>query len=112
MPTEILGIESLKKALKTVSDFREQIAQTKKFNFMSLFGFIDDLFALGEVATSWKVIVAEWKDRSDAEIQELYAYARTLSNIPNEKIAKFVDDAFQWTLLTISLVEDARSLKK
>lgn len=109
---ETLGIESLKQALKTVSDFREQIAQTKKFNFMSIFGFVDDLFALGAVITSWKNIVAEWKDRSPAELNELYAYAKTLANIPNEKIAKFVDDSFQWILVTISLVEEAKLLKK
>lgn len=111
MPDQ-LGIDSLKQALKTVSDFRDQIAQTKKFSFLSAFGFMDDLIALGLVVTSWKTIVAEWKDRTPEELEELKAYARDVLRIPNEKVEKFVEDAFSWILTTIELVEQARKLKK
>lgn len=107
----VLGIDHLKAALKFVNDFRNQIAQTKKFNLWSILGFINDLMELGAVISTYKDLIAEWKDRTPAELQELYAYAKTLANIPSEKVQKFVDDSFQWLLLTISLVEEAKLLK-
>ncbi len=112
MPTDQLGIENLKAALTFVNDFREQIARTKKFNFLSAIGFVDELVELGGVIQSWKDIVAEWKDRTPAELAELYEFAKNKFHLPNEKVQAFVDKSFQWVLLTFELVEDARNLKK
>lgn len=107
-----LGIDHLKQALKFVNDFRNQIAQTKKITFVAAISFIDDLIALGGVIEDWKIIIAEWKDRTPIELQELYAYAKTLAPIPNDKVQAFVDKSFRWMLLTFELVEDEKSLHK
>lgn len=112
MPDNQLGIEHLKQALTFVNDFRNQIAQTKKFNFLSAIGFVDELIELGGVIGSWKDIVAEWKDKTPAELTELYQFAKDKFHLPNEKVQAFVDKSFTWVLLTLELVEDARNLKK
>lgn len=106
------GIEHLKLALKFVANFSVQVAGTKKFSFLSIFSFIDDLIALGAVITSWKDIVAEFKDLTDPEREELYAYAQANLNIPHEQTKAFVADSFDWALKTFSLVERARTLAK
>ena len=107
-----LGIENLKKALKFAADFSAQIAATKKINFLSMFAFIDELLELGDVVTSWKDIVAEFKDLQDSERLVLYDYAKLVLNIPNEEVKTFVADSFDWSLKTFALVERARGLKK
>lgn len=107
-----VGIEHLKQALKFSADFSDQIAQTKKFSFLSAFGFIDDLIALGSVISSWKDIVAEFKDLDDVERLALSAYAKDVLKIPAANIKDFIADALNWALLTFSLVERAKTLKK
>ncbi len=107
-----LGIDHLKSALKTVLDLSVQLAATKKFNFWTIFSFIDDLAAVGGVVTTWKDIVAEFKDLDETEKQELYAYAQEQFDIPNDQVESFVEDSLQWVLTTVSLVERAKTLKK
>ena len=108
----MLGVENLKKALKFVFDFTTQVAQTKKFNFWAIFGFIDDLVALGDIITKWKDIQAEFKDLDEAEKQEIYEYAKAEFDLPNDQVEAFIEDALQWALVTFALVERAKLLKK
>lgn len=107
-----VGITSLKIALKFAADFSDQVAQTKKFNFMVIFSFIDDLIALGGVISNWKNIVEEFKDLDDAERLEINAYAKDVLKIPAANVKEFVADALNWALITFSLVERAKALKK
>jgi len=112
IPTSpVIGIDHLKSGLKTVSDFRNQVAQTKRFNILALLGFVDDLAAIGETITAWKDIIAEAKDLDSNESKELATYALEVLKIPATKVAKFVSDALQWLITTIDLVEQARHLK-
>ena len=107
-----LGTENLKRAVKFVIDFTTQVAATKKFRFTTIFSFIDDLLELGGVITTWKDVIAEFKDLDDVEKQAIYEYVKQEFDIPNDQVEAFVEDAFQWLLTTISLVERARGLKK
>lgn len=107
----MLGIQNLKNALKFINDFTMQVAATKKFRFTSIFSFIDDLLALGGVISQWKNIVAEWKDLDEAEKNEIIQFVKDEFDIPNDEAEAFIEDAFQWLLSTISMVERARRLK-
>lgn len=108
----MLGIDNLKKTLKFAADLADQIGQTKKFNFLSIFGFIDDLIALGGIVGSWADIVAEFKDLSDEERHELNTYAIEVLKVSPDKAKDFVADAIEWALLTGSLVDRRKDLKK
>lgn len=107
-----LGTQKLKDALKFIDDFTMQIAATKKFRFTSIFNFIDDLLALGGVITSWKDIIAEWKDLDTAEKSEIIQYVKDEFDIPDDEVEAFIEDSFSWLLSTISLVERARRLRQ
>lgn len=107
-----VGIEHLKQALKFAADFSDQIAQTKKFNFLSIFSFIDDVIALGTVITTWKDVVAEFKDLDESERVQLTGYAKDVLKIPAANVKDFIADALGWALVTFSLVERAKLLKK
>ena len=107
----MLGIENLKRALKFINDFTMQVAATKKFRLTSIFSFIDDLFALGGVITEWKNIVAEYRDLDEAEKAQIVQFVKDEFDIPNDEVEAFIEDAFQWLLSTIAMVERARRLK-
>jgi hypothetical protein len=106
------GVENIKRLLKFVADFTNQIAKTKKFRLLTLLSFVDDLAELGEIIPLWPEIKAEYKDRSEAEKQEIYAYVRNELDLPNDEAEAFVEDCFQWADYTISLVNRAKRLKK
>ena len=107
-----LGIEHLKAALQFVADFTDQVSRTKKFNLLSAFSFVDELIELGAVIQSWKDIVAEFNDLDDSERAELHQYAKDVLKISPDKAKDFVADAFNWALLTFSLVQRRKDLKK
>lgn len=110
MPT--VGIENLKKAVKFAIDLAMQIAAIKKFKLISIFSFIDELLELGGVITSWKEIIAEFKDLDIAERQLVYDYVREEFDIPNDQVEVWVEEALGVALNILSLVERAKLLKK
>jgi hypothetical protein len=109
-----VGIENLKEAVHLAISLPIQAVKTikNKFQIFDLLAFIDEFRQLGDVIKTRKDIGAELKDLSPAERQELHDYIKEEFDIPNDKVELFIENSLAWANSTITLIEEAKNLKK
>lgn len=109
---ELLGIENLKKLIQAGLAIPKQIAESSAdgWQFTDAFSFIDEGMAVVAVARSIKDIMAELKDLSEEERNELNSYFSALFDIPNDKVEKYIEDALLWGTITVRLVTGFKQL--
>ncbi len=109
-----LGIENLKKAVHLAIALPVQIAKTikGKFQLFDLLAFIDEFKELTEVNKVRKDVLAEIKDLDAAERDQLHAFIVDEFDIPNDKVELFIENALGWANATVTLIEEAKNLKK
>lgn len=110
-----VGIENLKKIVKFSCDFTDEIAGALadgKFKTAEIFGFFDEIMSIPGVVKSFPEVMAEIKDLTEAERNELHAYVVDEFDIPNDKVEGFIEHSIMWAFSTVSLVELFKGLRK
>lgn len=97
---ETLGIENLKKAVKFAIDLGEQFAESAKdgFTWKDSFSFIDELLQVPGLLSRSKDIVAELKDLSEVEKEELVAWAKDELDLEDDALEAKVEGALEFAL--------------
>lgn len=108
------GIENLKEAVHLAIALPIQAVKTikNKFRLFDLLAFIDEFKDLEAVIKTRKDIAAELKDLTPEERLELHAYIVDEFDIPRDKVELFVENSLAWANSTITLIEEAKNLKK
>jgi len=114
MADNLLGIESLKEAVSVAISFPIQAAKTikNKFKIWDLLAFADEFKDLAIVIADRKNVVDEYKDLSPEERQEILAWAKQEFDIPDDVVEVFVENALSWVDSTLTLIAEAKKLKK
>ncbi len=97
----LLGIDNLKKAALLGIDIGKQVETALadgKFSWVDSFGFLDELIKVPGIINSRKDIIAEYKDLTEAEREELKEYIQDNLDLINDelegKIEKGLDIIF------------------
>jgi hypothetical protein len=112
MSEQKFGIENLKKAVRFAIDLGLQIEKSGKdgFTWSDSFSFIDELLQIPGLLKSGDAILAELRELSAEERQELYAYAVAEFDIENDKVEDVVESALGVGLSVLTLVDAIRAL--
>lgn len=114
MTNETYGIESLKAAVDIAISFPMQAAKTikGKFKLIYLLAFLDEGRMLAEVIGDRDNIMKEFKDLTPEERAELVEHAKAEFDLPDDVVEVFVENALLWGVSTITLISEAKKLKK
>ena len=114
MTNETYGIESLKAAVDIAISFPMQAAKTikGKFKLIYLLAFLDEGRMLAEVIGDRDNIMKEFKDLTPEERAQLVEHAKQEFDLPDEVVETFVENALMWGVSTITLITEAKKLKK
>lgn len=111
---EKIGIENLKVVLKAAADFGEQTAavlEDGKIKTTELFNYIDELMQIPGVIKAVPNLKAEFKDLDENEQAELVSYVELELDLPNDQVEGFIEDAFEWTLRLLAIVDRFKAIK-
>ncbi len=110
----MLGIENLKKAIHLAISLPIQVIESskKKIKFLAILNFIDEFKELTQLVKERDKVVAEIKDLSPEERTELLEYIKSEFDIPDDKLESFIENAITWAFSFITLVDEAKELKK
>lgn len=102
----MLGIQNLKKAAAFGLNLAEEIqkAGADGFTWTDSFGFIDEIAQIPGLLQSGNEIVAEFKDLTDVEKNELVVYLQAEFDIPDDKVEAIVEDALNLALTIVALI--------
>jgi hypothetical protein len=108
------GIEALKGAVSVAISFPFQAARTikGKFKIWDILAFADELKELSVVISNRSSVAEEFKDLTLEERVEIIQYAKDEFDIPDEKVEIFVENALMWVDATVTLIGEAKKLKK
>lgn len=114
MTNETYGIESLKAAVDVAISFPMQAAKTikGKFKLIYVLAFIDEFRELAEVVSDREMIVNEFKDLSAEERRALVDHAKEKFDIPDDKVELFVENALSLGVSLVTLINEAKALRK
>lgn len=114
MTTETYGIESLKAAVDVAISFPMQAAKTikGKFKLIYVLAFIDEFRELAEVVADREMIVNEFKDLSPDERLAIVAHAKEKFDLPDDKVELFVENALSLGVALVTLINEAKALRK
>lgn len=109
----MLGIEKLKTALAFALNLTEEIQKAGQdgFTWTDAFGFVDDILKVPGLIASGDQILAELKDLTMEEKEELAAYLAAEFDIPNDRVEAMVEDALKLALTVVALVNQWKELK-
>lgn len=109
----MFGIDNLKKIVKFACGFTKQAATALAdgFQWTDVFGFVDEMAEVPGVVKSLPAVKQELADLTPAERAELHAYLVEEFDIPNDQVEAFIEDAVEFALSAISLVEKFKALK-
>lgn len=108
-----LGIDKIKAAMKLAADLRNATADALAdgtFQWQEAFGFIPSLMQVQGVAQSVPELVAQVKDASHTEREELAAYAKEVLLIPTAEVEQFIADAVDWVIATVKVIGSGKAL--
>ena len=108
------GIEALKGAVSVAISFPFQAARTikGKFKIWDILAFADELKELSVVISNRASVAEEFKDLTPEERVEIIQYAKDEFDIPDEKVEVFVENALMWVDATVTLIGEAKKLRK
>lgn len=111
---EVLGIENLKKLLGFSFSLTKQINESGKddWQWTDAFSFIDEATQIPGIAKSFKEIMAELGDLSEAEKAELEVYVKTEFDIPDDAVEGMIENSILQAVSLIALVKAWASFKK
>lgn len=97
MGTEELGIENLKEAAAVGIEFGMELEDVLEDGAVDLaeglslaVGHVPAIY--NEIVKDWKLLVAEFKDRSREEIDELVAYVAEQNDLENDGVELAIED--------------------
>ena len=113
-PVVHYGTDNLKKMITLACEFTMQINSTATtgWNWSSAFSYLTEIMQIPGVIKSWAAIKQELIDLDKVETQQLYDYFSGQFNIPNDQIKVLIENSLQWTISTIALVDQWKTIKK
>lgn len=109
-----LGIDKIKAAMKLLADLRNATAEALAdgtFQWQEAFGFIPSLMQIQGVIQSKDELIAEIKDASHAEREELETYGIDILKIPSAEVEEFIVKATDWVILTVQMITKGTDLR-
>lgn len=104
---ETLGIENIKKVLKSIIDIGENIAEVmedKKVQWIELPGFIPELLQIPGALKAIPHLKGELADMSAVEKEELIAYIASELDLTNDKAEAAIENAVAVALAFVELI--------
>ena len=111
--SEQLGIDKIKAAMKLAADLRNATADALadgNFQWQEAFAFIPSLLQIQGVVEGASEMIAQIKDASHVEREELETYAKEVLNIPAENVEQFIADSVDWIIATVQMITGIKSL--
>ncbi len=108
------GIDNIKTVLKFGADFGEDVAEVMedgKFKLLEATKFIGALLQVPGVTKAVPHLRKEFSDLDDAENAALAQFVRDELDIPNDHVEGFIEDAWEWGLRLLSMVERFKAIK-
>lgn len=110
----MLGIENLKKLIKTGLTFGQKVAddlQDKKISVWEAIGLIPDIFGVIGVVKTWPECKAELDDLTPEETTELENWVMSEFNIPNAKVKDFIQHSIMFVIAGAKLVDEFKHIR-
>lgn len=108
-----LGTDKIKEVMKFGADLRNLTAEALadgKFQWQEAIKFLPTLMSVQGVIESLKETVAQIKDASHPEREELEVYAKDVLQIPAEQVEDFIAKSFDWVVATLQLIESGKNI--
>lgn len=109
-----LGIENLKTAIHLAIALPVQITKTikGKFQIFDILAFLDEFRELAEVIKGKKAVLDELKNLSPEERKQLIEFVKDEFDVADDRAEIFIENALSWVDSTLTLIEEAKTLKK
>ena len=106
---ENLGVDLIKKAIKTIVDTGREIYEAKKndgvITKIELFGLGDNIIAIGSQAIKINKIIEQVRDTDSNEARELYEYTISLG-IASGDVQKILNHSFAYVQIQFDAYND------
>lgn len=108
------GIDKVKEAVSLAISLPTQLVKTvkKKFKFLDILAFVDELRMLAELIPNKNEIFLQLKDMSPEERKEIVEHIKEEFDLDNEQAEAFAENALTWVESTVKLIDEAKNLKK